>query len=63
MKDGCYTCPATLTIKDGKAIVTIHTDFGLPDGSTISLAKQPEGSEIKITAPDNVKLFNGTAII
>jgi hypothetical protein len=63
LEDGTYPCAATLTIVNGKAVITLHTDFGLPGGTSIGLAKQPEGATISVHAPDGTVLFNGHSII
>lgn len=63
LEDNNYSCAATLTITNGQAIVTLHTDFGLPNGTKIELSKQPEGAVITFHGADGVATFNGHSII
>ncbi|HTY24049.1 MAG TPA: hypothetical protein VMC85_13020 [Desulfomonilaceae bacterium] len=40
LEDGSYECHATLHIKDGTALVILHSMFGLPPGTTIPLTRK-----------------------
>ncbi|WP_417912719.1 hypothetical protein [Candidatus Electronema sp. TJ] len=65
LKDGEYPCNATLHIKDGKAIIVLHSMFGLEPGNTIPLYR--EEHELKVETgggePKRIGLKNGHAII
>jgi hypothetical protein len=63
LKDGAYDCSATVHIKGGKAIVELHTTFGLPAGSTIPLTRKEGNIAIELVESQLVEFFNGHAII
>jgi hypothetical protein len=66
LSDGQNACQATLHIKDGQAVVVLHSMFGLRPGTTIPL-RRPEGNLLIESAPGaevgKLGLLNGHGII
>jgi len=61
--DGVYPCSATLHIKDGKAVVVLHSMFGLPAGTTIPLYRSEHNLKVESVGVDSTGVKNGHTII
>jgi hypothetical protein len=63
LDDGCYDCSATLHIKDGKAVVVLHSMFGLKPGSAIPLLRKDHNLLVELSVVGSVVILNGHSII
>lgn len=64
LADGQYPCSATLHIKDGKALVTLDSTFGLKPGTTILLYRKEGDLVVDQLAGEQIpNFFNGLTII
>lgn len=63
LKDGEYPCHATLHVKRGKAVIVLHTMFGLKPGTTIPLLRPENCLEVVLSGGDPTGIKNGHAII
>ncbi len=63
LKDGEYPCSATLHIKDGKAVIVLHSMFDLVPGATIPLAMRTQEMKVVDCSGDPVGIRNGHTII
>jgi len=63
LEDGVYPCSAALHIKDGKAIVVLHSMFDLAPGVSISLYRQEHDMQVVSGGGEPVGIKNGHAII
>jgi len=62
-KDGEYPCSATLHIKDGKAVVVLHSMFGLAPEITIPLLRKDNNLKVESGGGEPIGIKNGHAII
>jgi len=62
IRDGSFSSAATLHVVNGKAVVILHSDFGLPVGTKIELARKEHCVEIA-NAQGPVGILNGHSII
>ncbi len=63
IEDGEFPCSATLNIKDGKAVVVLHTTFGFPSGAKIPLHREGNNILIETFKGSEVSFLNGHSII
>lgn len=63
LEDGQYPCSATLHIKDGKAVVVLHSMFGLSPGTEIPLVREDATLLVERLDGSQVGILNGHSII
>jgi hypothetical protein len=63
LEDGVYPCSAALHIKDGKAIIVLHSMFNLTPGVSIPLYRQENDMQVVANGGEPVGIRNGHAII
>ncbi len=63
LQDGVYPCSATLHIKDGKAVIVLHSMFDLAPGATIPLYREEHELKVVAGGGDPIGIKNGHAII
>ena len=63
LPDGEYPCMATLVMKNGKAVLILHSTFKLAEGTKIPLLRSGEHLEVTSSIVSNTELRNGHTII
>jgi hypothetical protein len=63
LQDGVYPCSATLHIKDGKAVIVLHSMFDLAPGAIIPLYRKAHEMKVVSGGGDPIGIKNGHAII
>jgi hypothetical protein len=63
LEDGAYPCSATLHIKDGKAVVVLHSMFDLAPGASIPLYRTEHELKVVSGGGDPIGIKNGHGII
>lgn len=63
IKDGQFPCNATLYIKDGKALVELHTTFGFSLGTKIPLHREENNILVESYKGSVMSFLNGHTII
>lgn len=61
--DGQYSADATLHIKDGKAVVVLHSMFGLASGTEIPLKRREGKLLVEGGITKEPGILNGHSII